>query len=140
VPQAARLLGISERAIRKRIAAGSLAAERDGPRWWVRLDGAEPGTAERGTEAAPPEPDPAPALVEQLRSEVAYLRAELTATREQLTEERRRADTLIASLMGRLPELAPVAVEPSAISSGPTTPATPEARPWWRRIWSGLVL
>ena len=66
------------------------------------------------------------ALLDQLRSENAYLRGELTAAREQLTEERRRADTLIASLMGRLPELAPV--QPTATSGGLTS-ATPATSP-----------
>ncbi|MBV9281770.1 MAG: helix-turn-helix domain-containing protein [Chloroflexi bacterium] len=44
VPQAARILGISERAVRKRIDHGTLAAERDGLRWLVLLPGSQGGT------------------------------------------------------------------------------------------------
>ena len=67
VPQAARYLGISERAVRKRIDAGTLAAERDGRQWVVFLvavpdavpsgtssDGeAVPGGTSGGTDAEP---------------------------------------------------------------------------------------
>ncbi len=61
VPQAARHLGISERAVRKRIAAQALPAQRDGRGPWrvrVGTDGAavpeppEVGTTEPGTEPA----------------------------------------------------------------------------------------
>lgn len=48
VPEAARHLGISERAVRKRIEAGTLPAERDGSKWIVTV----PITAE---EAVPSE-------------------------------------------------------------------------------------
>ncbi len=48
VPQAARYLGISERAVRKRIEAGTLAAERDGRQWVVFL-GAIPDAVPGGT-------------------------------------------------------------------------------------------
>lgn len=43
VPEVARQLGISERAVRLRIESGALAAVRDGRRWWVTLPG--PGEA-----------------------------------------------------------------------------------------------
>jgi len=55
VPQAARYLGISERAVRKRIEAGTLAAERDGRQWVVFLAAvpdAVPGSTGSGTGSA----------------------------------------------------------------------------------------
>jgi hypothetical protein len=52
VPEAARALGISERAIRKRIVAGTLPAEKDGPRWVVFL----PTGTRSGPEAVLVEP------------------------------------------------------------------------------------
>ncbi len=51
VPQAARALGISERAVRKRITAGSIPAKRDGRQWTVYIP-AVPG----GTESEPSDP------------------------------------------------------------------------------------
>jgi hypothetical protein len=61
VPQAARHLGISERAVRKRIAAQTLPAQRDGGGpWWVRVGttgAAVPEPPKVGTTA----PDAAPA-------------------------------------------------------------------------------
>ena len=56
VPRAARVLGISKRAVRKRIETGKLTAERDGARWLVILPAEPPGgtdTADRGTRAEP---------------------------------------------------------------------------------------
>ncbi|MDP9473262.1 MAG: helix-turn-helix domain-containing protein [Chloroflexota bacterium] len=78
VPEAARALGISERAVRKWIDAGTLEAEKDGRAWSVLLPTAtgtarpavpaapvtvvaEPGT---GTGPEPPAPPAAPAVLE----------------------------------------------------------------------------
>src|SRR5688572_16980574 len=71
VPEAARALGISERAVRKRIDAHTLFAVREGRSWCVYLPG---GTAEVPEPAVPtaepavppdpvPEPDAVPAAV-----------------------------------------------------------------------------
>jgi len=51
VPEVARLLGISERGVRDRIARGTLQAEREGTRWMVLLPAERPTT--------PPEDDAA---------------------------------------------------------------------------------
>lgn len=120
VPQAARYLGISERAVRKRIQTGSLAAERDGRQWVVFLPavpGAAPGGTEGGTSggtgAEPAEPIEAgyrvtPAELEQAiartgeryvadiaalydRVEASY-REIIDAKDQTITELRRRAD------------------------------------------------
>jgi len=62
VPQAARHLGISERAVRKRIAAHSLSAQRDGGGpWRVRVGttgAAVPEPPKSGTTAPDAVPDP----------------------------------------------------------------------------------
>lgn len=62
VPQAARRLGISERAVRKRIDAGTVLAVREGRAWTVILEepGGGTGTAESAVSAAPSEPGSAP--------------------------------------------------------------------------------
>lgn len=57
VAEAAALLTISERAVRKRIAAGTLQAERIGGRWWIHFDQEpEPHSTRGGTRAEPSEP------------------------------------------------------------------------------------
>lgn len=65
-----------------------------------------------------------PALIEQLRSEVAYLRAELTATRE--------AAEIAASENRRL-LLASMPPEPAALAEAPPAPQ-PERRRWIARL------
>ncbi len=84
VPEAARALGISERAVRKRIDAGTLEAEKDGRSWSVLLPTltgtarpavpaapvtvvAEPGT---GTGPEPAAPPPAPAVPDAVPASV----------------------------------------------------------------------
>lgn len=85
VPQVARLLGISERAVRKRIDTGTLAAERDGRRWLVCLV-AEPEPEPRGTT---PEPNPEPNGTDAEPIEADYrpvpgaARAQLEAIRDE---------------------------------------------------------
>jgi excisionase family DNA binding protein len=60
VPDAAVLLGISEQAVRKRIAKGTLAATRQGRAWRVILDGPAPAeaTATGATATTQPRPQP----------------------------------------------------------------------------------
>lgn len=69
VPEAARLLGITERAVRKRIQAGTLRAERIDGRWTVAIDAApasdvrvgrpeQPRRADSDVEAPSREPEP----------------------------------------------------------------------------------
>jgi excisionase family DNA binding protein len=119
VPQAARVLGISERAVRKRITAGSLPAERDGRQWIVYVPAVPNGTTGTidGTTAAPSEPSGGTSAVPELlmmirekdrtimelAGQVGYLQAELAQAREQLA-------------------LAPPVDDP------------PERRSWWRRV------
>lgn len=57
VTEAAALLSISERAVRKRIAAGTLHAERIGGRWRIHFDREpEPDSTSTGTKPEPSEP------------------------------------------------------------------------------------
>ncbi|MDP9487894.1 MAG: hypothetical protein M3Q49_19245 [Actinomycetota bacterium] len=108
VPDAAAILGITEGAMRKRIARGTVRHERDGAgRVWVQLPdrgaagqdlgmdfGSDAGQADRaGTQA--------PELVEELRDRISYLERQV----EQEREARRRADLLLARFVERVPEL-----------------------------------
>src|SRR5215218_2755651 len=79
VPAAAVLLGIHERAVRKRIAAGKITAERTAAGWRVQLaatPGPELGPERAGPRAGTtepstgPGPEPAAPLVDQLQGEV----------------------------------------------------------------------
>jgi len=96
VSDAAALLGVTEGAIRKRIARGTLSAERVGGRVWVYIP---PGT--HGQDTGQPAGQDNLELVEEMRSRISYLERQV----EEEREARRRADTLLARLMDRVPEL-----------------------------------
>jgi AcrR family transcriptional regulator len=138
IQEAARRLGVSEGAVRKRVTRRTLQHDKaeDG-RVYVYLDTGVDGGADEGV-------DPnSNALISQLRDEVAYLR-----------DENRRKDEIImqqAMTMRQLTAAPPQ--EPSEARESPETfeeeqsrdrphPATGEAqepvrRPWWRRVFGG---
>jgi hypothetical protein len=146
IAEAAKILGVKEPAIRKRIQRGTLDHDKgeDG-RTYVYLDA--------GLDAGMPEPQTDQRdRIEELKDQIGYLRDQLTEEREA----RRRADTIIAqltqanaTLAARIPELeAPT--EPREPSEGageaqgstmtPTAQDKPESatqRPWWRRLIGG---
>jgi excisionase family DNA binding protein len=126
VQEAARLLGISEGAIRARIHRGTLETERDSGTVYVRLNADD--TANERTEQTE--------LVQTLREYNAALERQLNAEREASAELRR----IVAGLVQRIPELE----APSEPRESPETATekvdspTPEERgPWWRRIIGG---
>jgi hypothetical protein len=144
VGEAARELGISTDAVRKRIARGSLESDRPNGNVLVWLD---VGGTEAGREA---HVDGGP-LVESLSEQVAYLR-EMIATRD---EEIRRRDVIISQLTSRIPEIEPPRehtassqVPPGGPESAGEEPERAEPRPaagsaqegaggvsWWRRVF-----
>src|SRR5215208_5275110 len=137
IQEAARRLGVSEGAVRKRVTRGTLQHDKaeDG-RVYVYLDTGVDGGVDEGV-------DPnSNALISQLRDEVAYLR-----------EENRRKDEIIMqqAMTMRQPTAAPPQ-EPSETRDPPQTveeePERAEPRPdasgaqepaWrrWRRRWFG---
>jgi hypothetical protein len=147
VGEAARGLGISTDAVRKRISRGSLRSDRRDGAVVVWLDSDGTGESDALRYSAHEE------MIEELREQVRYLRSSL----EEERDARRRADTIIAqltranaTLAARLPELeapqeAPGAsespeegrerVEPSPSSAGPQ-PAS--ELPSWRQRVRGL--
>jgi hypothetical protein len=147
VDAAARHLGLTVDAIRKRVQRGQIAYDKDeAGRVRIILDEGEtlqdegPDTTGQGAGAVAE-------LVEELRDRVHYLERVLEDEREARTEERRRHDTLMAQLMQRIPELeasseareSPETVEEEPERTEPR-PATVESRegvqrPWWRRIF-----
>ena len=94
VSEAAKRLGISADAVRKRIQRGTLQGYRVDRRWFVVLDGAGQQDAGNGN---CPDSDRT-ALVAALRAEVDFLRSELL-----------RKDQIIAALVQRVPPLPPPA-------------------------------
>ncbi len=158
VRDASLLLGISEGAVRKRLARGSLNHERDVEgKVWVLL---KPGTRGRtraqdvqdaGQDTGIPTRQDTPELVEELRDRIAYLERQV----EEEREARRRADTLMARFLERVPELeAPrdtTREEDTGQDEGETrvtrvqdagedatSPQAPFPRPersWWRRFF-----
>jgi excisionase family DNA binding protein len=133
VQEAARLLGISEGAVRARIHRGTLETAREGGTVYVRIDADD--TSKERTEQTE--------LVQALREHNTTLERQLNAEREASAELRR----IIAALTQRIPELEPPRtqkspespteateqpgrVEPQVQVEGTQDPAK---RPWWRR-------
>jgi len=137
--EAADVLGISKDAVRQRIRRRTLQADKgeDG-RVYVYLDASvDDVQTDEGDEGD---------LVDELRDRVRYLERQV----EEERDARRRADTLLAQLMQRIPELeapqgereAPQdAQEPSEGTEEPRSyaPGAQEGvrRPWWRRVLGG---
>ena len=130
VQESARLLGISEGAVRARIHRGTLETERDSGTVYVRLN-ADDTTNERTEQSE---------LVQTLREYNAALERQLNAEREASAELRR----IVAGLVQRIPELE----APSEPRESPETatvgeeveprPERVEERvPWWRRMFRG---
>jgi len=148
VAEAARLLSITEGAVRKRVERGKLAAERttDG-RLVVYLDATTTNTT-RDTTHDRPRQSRGDRYTRSLEDQVEYLRRQLERRDEELREHRR----LLAGLIERVPELeaaapqepseAPQTVEDESEGAEPR-PAAGEAqegtqrRPWWRRVFGG---
>ncbi len=163
VPEAARLLGISERAVRKRIDAGTLEAVKDGRAWSVLLPTltgtagravpaapvtvvAEPGTGTGPELSAPPAvPEAVPPAVDlaPLADLIERQAAEIQRLAEAATTWQMRAGILEQQLKqltagGDTPTDAPVAApfapgEAQPANVAPTTPASPQVS-WWRRL------
>ena len=133
VADAARLLGVSQDAVRMRVKRGKLEADKEGNRLFVWLDTdptADP-TADRDE------------LLEAYRDQIEFLRRELE-----------RKDAILLRMAERLPELEapaspgpsetptgateqPGRVEPQPSVEGAQEPAQPRRAPWWRRVFGG---
>jgi excisionase family DNA binding protein len=130
VQEAARLLGISEGAVRARIHRGTLETERDSGTVYVRLN-ADDTTNERTEQSE---------LIQTLREYNAALERQLNAERGSSAELRR----IVAGLVQRIPELEAPS-EPSESPETSTEEAEPRPggaqggtqRPWWRRVFRG---
>jgi hypothetical protein len=136
VSEAARVLGITEAAVRARINRGKLESEKVENTVYVRLD----------FDTTPVNSGDQTALVEALRDQVGMLKQQLNTEQAASAELRR----IIAALTSRIPELEAPRQEPSeAPTEGTEQPVRIESqaavvqaqegaeRPWWRRMFGG---
>ncbi len=136
IQEAARSLGVSEGAVRKRVTRGTLEHEKDpSGRVWVYLQ--ESGT--RGRQGVDDVQDAgvdphSGALISELRDQVAYLR-----------DENRRKDEIIMQQAMTMRELTPPQEGPQEASEDAggvadrgesAEPHSGAQRPWWRRWFS----
>ncbi len=139
IQEAARYLGVSEGAIRKRVARGTLAHDKDSDgRVYVHLDARDRQGVDAGQdEGVYPEPS---ALTSEMRARIDDLKEQLEAEREANRENRR----IIAALASRIPELEAAQEPPESPENASEEPARgeeqrgaqePISRPWWRRWW-----
>jgi excisionase family DNA binding protein len=150
VDEAAKLLGTSANALRKRIERGTIQSEKvDGVRYVLLSDSDMPRHAGDASgdmlhDSAAPSHDSATdmsAFVESLEEQVDYLRRQL----EVWQEEARRKDHIIAALTERIPELEPASDTGSEPRESPVPPSEQqgnaagrpedggaEKRSWWK--------
>jgi hypothetical protein len=134
VSEAARVLGITEAAVRARINRGKLESEKVENTVYVRLD----------SDTTPVNAGDQTALVEALRDQVGMLKHQLNTEQAASAELRR----IIAALTSRIPELeAPRQEPPEAPTEDTEQPVRVESqaavrqaqegaeRPWWRRMF-----
>jgi excisionase family DNA binding protein len=138
VEDAAKLLGISVDAVRKRIERGTLRNEKRNGTRYVLLD----DMTEQDTGRTRHDSDMT-LLAESLSEQVDYLRKQL----EVWQEEARRKDHIIAALTERIPELEPAREAPPEPRDGRETASDEsgggeevgeeqEKRgSWWRRLF-----
>ncbi len=138
VQDAARLLGVSEGAIRKRVARNTLRHEKDPDgRVYVYLD----ERATRGVDAGQddgvsPESN---ALISQLRDEVEFLRDQVRRQQEIIAQQ---AVTMRALTAASEPPDGPetAAAEPEGAEPHPASGGAQEGaqrRSWWQRLFGG---
>ncbi len=135
VPEAAKLLNISEGAVRQRIHRGTLRTDKDTDgRVYVYLT---PDDTQNNGVKTPDSDERDTGLLDELRDRIRFLEEELADRKE----ENRRKDAILMTLAQRVPELEapPEGTEsPTAPSNGEekgTVPPDAENRSWWRRIF-----
>ena len=112
VSEAAALLGVTQSAVRKRIQRGTITWDKDSEgRVYVYVDPSEISPETEGDESRDTSSEPSrDELLESYRDQVNFLRRELE-----------RKDTMLMSLMQRIPELEPIQETRDAPKTTPTT-------------------
>jgi hypothetical protein len=152
VAEASAVLGVTVEAVRGRIKRGTLEHERDSGTVYVLLEADQPPTGHQPDDDQPTDqarPVAHEELADELRNRIRYLERQV----EEEREARRRADTLLAQLMQRIPELeapassseareSPEASEEEPVRTEPhpdaqetvQRPRSGAPRSWWRRV------
>jgi excisionase family DNA binding protein len=154
VDEAAKLLGTSANALRKRIERGTIQSEKvDGVRYVILSAIDMPQHASdvydsMSHDSVATSRDSAVGMssyITSLEDQVDYLRRQL----EVWQEEARRKDHILAALTERIPELEPAREDSSEHQREPVShsdtgssddevsPQEPERRSWWRRLFEG---
>jgi hypothetical protein len=150
VAQASEILGVTVEPVRGCIKRGTLEHERHSGTVYVLLDADQTPTGHQPADDQSIDqrrPDAHEDLAGALRDRIRYLERQV----EEEREARRRADTLLAQLVQRVPELeaargpreSPEAVEEQQgrgeVAPVGCPPGAPEVvqRPWWRRVFGG---
>ena len=159
LPEAARILGVSESTVRRLVKAGKLEAERvlrpQGYVWMVAVPAPSadpPGTRRQVGTAEGNHPPGSDALTAWTRSVLEPLVAELSLSRQTIERQAEQIADLREARGRLLAELEharqPPADAPESRSGGPeraesgrmvpeSTPAP--SGPWWRRLWASLL-
>jgi hypothetical protein len=148
IPEAAKVLNITEEAVRQRVKRGTLDSIKVSGKLYVLLE----GDTSNDQSSTPNQPvndiqidlsndtsNDTSRLVDALEDEIAYLRRQLEQANERDRENRR----IIAGLVQRVPELEP-APEPrespkraSEDTDKGKPPPDMERRSWWQRFFFG---
>jgi hypothetical protein len=148
VSEAAESLDISPDAVRSRIKRRTLPTVREGGRVFVALGSTDRLTDRPRPTTRPSEDSGEERLYQEMSDRIRYLERQV----EEEREARRRADTLLARLMDRMPEIKAPAEpspdereSPEMVEEEQARPASRPAgeaqegvqRPWWRRMFRG---
>jgi hypothetical protein len=126
---AAKLLGISPDATRKRLERGTLKGEKRDGRWLVDLASADASPDGAGTPLSGQQdaaPDSVRELIDQLKSENAFLRDQLDQRSRELADERKRSDVLHREAFARIEALTTGLVDRD--QDDETAPGSPQER------------
>ena len=143
IPEAARILGISEEAVRGRIKRGTLESVKVGGRTHALLDADQTRLDDDRTDAGTPRESESSALTSALEARIESLERQqelLERQLEQANDRDRENRRLLAAALERIP---PQLEAPQTSEDAPGQPAEPsegvephpeESTPWWRRI------
>jgi hypothetical protein len=138
IQQAARALGISEGAVRKRVKRGSLEHDKgDDGRVYIYLDAGDRRGVDEVQDAGV-DPNNS-ALISQLRDEVAYLREENRRKDEIIMQQAMTMRQLSAASPQEPPESSVAVEEPTERAEPHPTTSGPQESTWrrLRRRWFG---
>jgi len=141
IQEAARRLGVSEGAVRKRVTRETLQHDKEGDgRVYVYLDVAKLRDTRGVDDVQDAGVDPSSALISRLEGEVEFLRDQVRRQQEIIAQQAVTMRQLTAAAQEEPPEAAETVEEaqegpePRSDTAGPQEAIQ---RPWWRRMFGG---